>query len=1077
MKTLQQFVLAMSVALALGAHAQTNATFRMAGKILDAAGQPIAGATVEAYELGSGGYDANNSLEAQQPDTTAADGAFAVQVSRGSVVVARKAGLAPAWFQAWNLQQDLVDRQLTLTAPTNLAGVVMDETGKPVADAAVFVTAAFNEITLEGGARSFSYLTGKPARQLFATRTGADGHFRLEGLPDSAAADLGVQAAGKVLRPVTRQYQSPDTMLCRAGDQDIRLVLEPAASIAGKAVVAASGQPLAGVQLVLQPAQTSRSRAAGPLPIPSGADGAFRFDDVAADAYELRASFGTNTPADWVAAPVPVTVETGQAVRDVQVKAVRGGVLEVTVVGKADRKSLAAVAVNAYSPEFQSGAKTDSQGVARLRLLPGEFQITAHQENSNSENTPATVMADKTNRVEVTLAGAPRLRGVVHRPDGQPAAGLGVSLVGVFGLGKSAAPTDARGRFEIAWDPRRYGQNDRTFCVLVRDPNRGLAVAQEVDEESGELALKLAPGLTLLGRAECEGKPLTNATAALVFWTGNSGMHLYGLCRDSNTPGRFEIPALPPARKYGVYVSAPGYGQKYLDAGSADSEAGRLELEAVELRPADRQLAGQVVDAEDKPVAGVYVNLNGDGQPNGNVRTDRQGRFRFDQVCEGPAQLSANGQNSYGNIQAEAGDTNVVLRLGQTASYRPGAASHKLKGTVTDPAGQPVVGAELAVFPADSRRWAKTGTNGTFNLTWSLQPWQAQSGARLVVRDEPRDLAFADDLAEDTTNLTVQLKPALALAGRVEDTNGAPLAGAEVGLWFKSGNNYSQFNDQEIIANAQGRFEFKALPMDAQYIVFAKAKGRGRSQHEVVPDAETNRLTLAPLVLKLADRVLAGQVLNPNDKPLSGVNVSLSGDDQPEGNVTTDSKGRFSFKVCEGRVQLFASSQNGYAQATTEAGDTNLVIQLTPNGSGERIIARRASLKGQPLPDLTAFGLGADLLPAGKPVLLCLMDVEQRASRRTLRLLGEQHEALKQKGVALVALQAAVIQDAGFKEWKEANPVTYPVGRVAENSAKAKWATGVESMPWLILVNAQGRVVAEGFALDDLESNLKLLGK
>ena len=42
--------------------------------------------------------------------------------------------------------------------------------------------------------------------------------------------------------------------------------------------------------------------------------------------------------------------------------------------------------------------------------------------------------------------------------------------------------------------------------------------------------------------------------------------------------------------------------------------------------------------------------------------------------------------------------------------------------------------------------------------------------------------------------------------------------------------------------------------------------------------ARTNRMELAPFVLKLADRVIAGQVLNDNDKPASGVNVQLNGE-------------------------------------------------------------------------------------------------------------------------------------------------------------------------------------------------------
>ena len=91
----------------------------------------------------------------------------------------------------------------------------------------------------------------------------------------------------------------------------------------------------------------------------------------------------------------------------------------------------------------------------------------------------------------------------------------------------------------------------------------------------------------------------------------------------------------------------------------------------MELKPANLKLAGQVLDADDKPVAGANVNLNGEGQPNANARTDREGRFRFEHVCEGPAQLSANSQSSFGNISAEGGDTNVVLRLGQTYSSSP----------------------------------------------------------------------------------------------------------------------------------------------------------------------------------------------------------------------------------------------------------------------------------------------------------------------------------------------------------------------------------------------------------------------
>jgi protocatechuate 3,4-dioxygenase beta subunit len=398
------------------------------------------------------------------------------------------------------------------------------------------------------------------------------------------------------------------------------------------------------------------------------------------------------------------------------------------------------------------------------------------------------VESGRTNRVEIELASPRKLGGVVHAPDGQVAVGVSVRIVGGFGPADADLKTDANGKFELEWNQRPVGgQSDSTPCVLVRDAEHNLAAAQDLDEDTGALDLKLAPGLTLVGRAECHGKPVTNATAQLVFWTGRSGMLLSGLAR-TNTPGQFEIPALPPGRKYGVIVSAPGYEQQELHNLEISADAIRQELDPVELKPANLKLAGQVLDAENKPVAGSNVNLNGDGQPNAQVTADRQGRFVFENVREGPVQLYSNNGNSYGNVPAEGGDTNVVLKLGTTYSSWPGAKAHELKGLVTDDAGQPAAGAMVAVSSNNGRRWVKTGAKGEFNLSWSLQEWQAQSGsALLVVRELARNLAATEELPEDATNLNVKLKPALTLTGHVKNAADSPLTGAQVGLWLKAG--------------------------------------------------------------------------------------------------------------------------------------------------------------------------------------------------------------------------------------------------------------------------------------------------
>ena len=654
--------------------------------------------------------------------------------------------------------------------------------------------------------------------------------------------------------------------------------------------------------------------------------------------------------------------------------------------------------------------------------------------------------------------------------------------MGGFGANAAEVKTDAGGKFELEWNQRPFGQNDTTACILVRDPEHNLAVAQDLDEDTTHMDLKLAPGLTLAGRAESDGKPVTNATASLVFWAGRSGSWLQGLAR-TNTPGQYEIPALPPGRKYGVVVSAPGYGQRQMQNLDVSADAGRQELDPVELKPANLKLACQVLDPDDKPVAGANVNLSGEGQPNANARTDREGRFRFEHVCEGPAQISANSQRSFGNVSAEGGDTNVVLRLGQTYSSAPGTTAHKLKGTVTDADGKPAAGVQVAVFPSNGNglRWTRTVTKGVFNLTWSLQSWQLQNGgALLVVRDPVRNLGATEELPEETTNLDVKLKPALTVAGLVQNVDGSPLAGAQVGEWLKAGNSYEQLNEQTTSpVNAEGRFEIKCLPPDAQYIVYASAKGYGKGQRQLQPEYESNRVELSPFVLKPADRVIAGKVMREDDKPASGVNVQLNGEDQPDGYMTTDSKGQFHFQVCEGQIRLFAYSQNGggNAQATVEAGDTNVVMTLSSQSGNILQTPRRASLKGGPLPDLATVNLASDTAPAGKPVLLCLFDASQRPSRHVVHQLAEQAAALRQQGVTVLGIQAAVTSDETFNEWKNGSPVSFPVGRVTEKSEKSKWASAVSALPWLILTDANHRVIAEGFTLDELDAQIKNLAK
>ena len=667
-----------------------------------------------------------------------------------------------------------------------------------------------------------------------------------------------------------------------------------------------------------------------------------------------------------------------------------------------------------------------------------------------------------------------KIAGVAHQPDGKPAASLSVWLVGDFSQ-KGPVKTDAQGRFEFRASSPRMRGGDNALCVLARDTERLLAAAQDVEDAADEINLQLAPAITFAGRAVCEGAVVTNATAAVIFWCGNRGFHLRDFTAGTNVPGNFEIQALPTGRRYGVVVSAPGHGQQSLYQPEDAGEPGRRELQAVELKPARLKLAGTVVDEDDKPIADASVNMQGEGQPTANVRSDREGRFHFDQVCEGSVRLYANAQGGVVNTTAEGGDTNVVLRLSQATGVYPSGESHKLKGKVTDADGKPVSGAVLSVFPSGRTRGIKSGADGAFSLTWGLESWQIQQGenAVLVVRDPARKLATAEELSEEVTNLTVRLKPAVTLVGQVQNISGKTLAGAEVGLYFKAGRSYSGFDEEMVKAGADGRYRISGLPAGQSFMVFAGAEGHGRVSQQIETEDGVTQVEVEPFELKSADQVLAGQVLNSADKPLSGADITVSGDNQPQTSAKTDKQGRFSLKVCEGTVQLFVNDQNGgYANGSAEAGDTNVVLQIG-NESGGRQAPRRASLRGKPLPDLALLGLEPASVPEGKPVLLCLLDVEQPSSRYFVSRLAADHAVLKQKGLTVLAATAVDVPAEGLKEWQAANPVPFAVGRVSEQSAKTLWATAVEATPWLILADKNHRVVVEGFDWDDLEAKIK----
>lgn len=259
------------------------------------------------------------------------------------------------------------------------------------------------------------------------------------------------------------------------------------------------------------------------------------------------------------------------------------------------------------------------------------------------------------------------IEGVVRDPNGRPVPNIAVVTHPPIA---PEAITDAEGKFKLRCRPELMRPGDGEAAhVIVRDLRRNLAAAVELDEAiTDALVVELAPGVALSGTVtDVEGKAIPNVKLSLTFWGGEFGYSAPETARP-DPDGCYEIRALPPGYRHSVNATADGYGSEYVSAHTGEAVDGRMTLEPMILQVADLDIAGVVVDVEDKPVSGARVACEGRGQPRREVRTDKEGGFTLRNVCAGRIRVYANVRNGssrlYGSVQTEGGATDIKIVVG-----------------------------------------------------------------------------------------------------------------------------------------------------------------------------------------------------------------------------------------------------------------------------------------------------------------------------------------------------------------------------------------------------------------------------
>ena len=968
-----RYVLALALALAAPVRAADGgAAGSYTGSAVDGQGRPVPGATVECYVDSSPvSFYTAQGFAVKDSGTTDSKGAFTVPIGGGvTIVVVKKEGLAPGWRTFASVLEESSDpvvlsalatparsevdangQLISYSAPVSyaLAGGVVDENGRPVADADVWVSLAMpapkssappptampgldsiatilNSVPAGGEFSQSSMIFGQPARDCFSTRTGADGRFRIANFPGNARANLAVHKSGMALIPRSKMINimarpeitapppymqgSLDTaalqqeiMPCTSGQLNIGLLLEPAGNIEG--TVTGQGQPVPGARLLTiydsaeyQGLSGTRMQA----PVLSGPDGSFRMADLPPGMMTIVPVFSGEPVADWMSDHVYVSLAAGKTTEGVSIHGQKGDVEKVTVLQRKDRSPIANVVVSvSCAPRMDVNhdcsliAVTGPDGVAQVRLVPDLWTFHVSKEGWNETGFTTGVRADtgRMDPVEILMDRRHRLTGIVRDPSGAPVAGAIVSLTPR--RENMQVTTDANGRYQESW-PIFAGVNQQAFTLTARSVERHLAVNVPMDASMTNLDLNLRPAVTLMAKLEdTTGKPVTNAGATLMWINGDRSGVLAGGASDAQ--GRIEFADMPPADGYSINVVASGYGSGGGNFMSPPRQANRLQFPAIILPPANQKLAGKVLYKDGRPAAGIVLNSSGPNQPGGRALTDTDGSFSFDGVCEGPLQIMI-AQGSLGSAQGRGGDTNLILRVDQNNNKQ----GLNLTGIVRDATGEPVAGAVVTVSPNTYHNpEVKADATGRYTIAWRLFTF-ANPPHYLVATSAEHNLAATAAFDDATTNLDLVLGPAVTVSAKVQDARGKQVTNASAFVYLMTSNG-SYATAASAHTDSRGLLEFTNMPpMDGHYHslrVSAEGYANGYGQMRP-PGAQSNRLEFPTIILPRADLTLTGTVRDPDGKPAAGVRVKVWGDTgrsiedkEKTGEVKTDADGRY----------------------------------------------------------------------------------------------------------------------------------------------------------------------------------------
>lgn len=635
----------------------------VSGRVTDAQGKPLSGATITAAEVENTGmrmmirtFIAGGPSNDEEAVRSASDGTFTMRVKEGTYdFTIRREGYAPKIVRGHAVTAASHEAvEAALDPAVEITGRIT-RGGNPVENARIFALGS----TGEGNGVS-----------------GPDGSFVVSGL-----------SAGPTRLMIRKEDDFvQDTRMITAPARDVAIELPNGGRVTGRVVEKGTNKPITTFQ-----AGISISRSGGGMVMMAPPqlrdfttdDGSFVLENVPAGGMVLVA----NSPG-YSAGRMNVQVEEGKTLSDVVIELDTGVKLTGRVTGN-NGAPLSDVSVRIMpSPTggfatsgAERSATTDSNGEYTIDSLePGDETVMfSHAKHAGTRKS--VTLKGRETRLDVQLSSGQVVKGTVVTEAGAPVADASVDVVSAGGSYVSAR-TNASGAFEVE------GLNPGRYRFSASRTGYADGIVEDVDISSGApVRITLRTGGTLYGRVT----GLTPAELESTQVEARSGRASAVATVDRN--GNYRIEGAPTGTvQVNAQVLSRSRSFKSSSAQTVTLEAGGSQQVDINFR-GDIVIRGRVT-RNGKPLPNASITFIPKGTSQRGVNsgsTDEQGMYSIDGVDEGDYTVMVNDQQRFSPHA-----TQYTVRGSDTFDINYKTAA--LRGRVVDATtNEPISNAEVQV--------------------------------------------------------------------------------------------------------------------------------------------------------------------------------------------------------------------------------------------------------------------------------------------------------------------------------------------------------------------------------------------